>query len=80
MSVNHTQPDVIRQTECTELRPRRRERGDRMPLITKEQGGKGDSEGEGREKENTLFCDYSTDVTVKMTIVILLHILKLPSV
>lgn len=76
MSVNHTQPDVIRQTrvhrvEAEEARERRQD-----AFNHKGTGGKGDSEEEGSEKENILFGDYSTDVTVKMTIVILLHILK----
>lgn len=58
MCVNHTQPDVIRQTECTELRPRRQEGGDEMASIMQDhvgKKGKRDSEEtKERKKENML--------------------------
>lgn len=83
MSVNHTQPDVIRLTECAELRPRRREGGDEMASIAQEQGEKREKEDseepEKRKKRKYCYCDYYIAVTIKMTIVVLLHILELCS-
>lgn len=81
MSVNHTQPAVIRLTECAELRPRRRGGGDEMASVTQEQGekrGKGYSEEpEERKKRKYCYCDYYIAVTIKMTIVVLLQMLEL---